>query len=383
MLALGAFSSAHFPLLAYTNPTMTISPPLQQLDRTYVRYQGRKLSYFAGCDYFRLASHPEVIKAAATGLKQFGLNVSASRKTTGNHQLYEKLERSIASFFGAESATLASNGYAPNLMVAQALAGQFSHALMDERAHGCLADAAQLLDCPVIKFKHRDVEDFARVCQRLGNVRPLVLTDGMFSHDGGIAPLKEYLAALPTGGMILLDDAHSAGVLGRTGRGTPELADVSTKRIIQTITLSKGFGVYGGAVLGSQELRSAILAKSRMFIGNTPLPLPLANAALKSISILKRDKSLRTRLARNIAWVKTELSRHGLPVTESPSPILAVVPQSAKESERLKKRLLAKGIHPPFIKYPGGPEGGYFRFAISSEHGKGQLHGLVNALVLP
>ena len=146
---------------------MTVSPPLQQVDRTYVRHQGRKLSYFAGCDYFRHGqSSRKSSKPRRDGLKRFGLNVSASRLTTGNHQLYEQLERRLASFFGAESATLASNGYAPNLMVAQALAGQFSHALIDERAHGCLADAAQLLDCPVLKFKHRDAADLARIVSK-------------------------------------------------------------------------------------------------------------------------------------------------------------------------------------------------------------------------
>src|ERR1700760_3498516 len=108
---------------------MAISPTLQQIDRTYVRFQGRKLSYFAGCDYFRLASHPAVLKAAADGLKKFGFKVAAPRKTTGNHELYEQLEKRLASFFGAETATLASNGYTPNLIAAQALAGEFSHAL--------------------------------------------------------------------------------------------------------------------------------------------------------------------------------------------------------------------------------------------------------------
>ena len=360
---------------------MTIPPPLQQVDRTYVRYQGRKLSYFAGCDYFRMASHPQILKAAADGLKRFGLNVSASRLTTGNHQLYEQLERRLASFFGVESATLASNGYAPTLMVAQALAGQYSHALIDERAHGCLADAAQLLDCPVLKFKHRDAADLARIIQRLGNIKPMLLTDGMFSHDGSIAPLKEYLAVLPGNAVILLDDAHGAAVLGKRGRGSPEYSGVSTKRIIQTITLSKGFGVYGGAVLGAREIRSAIIARSRLFVGNTPLPLPLANAAIKSVAILRTDKKLRARLTRNTTLVKNKLSASGFPVVNSPSPIIPFVPQNAKEANQLKRRLLALAIHPPFIKYPGGPESGYFRFAISSEHTDKQLNDLVHALL--
>lgn len=359
---------------------MKLSPPLQQINRTYVRHQGRKLAYFAGCDYFRLASHPEVLGAATTGLERFGLNVSASRKTTGNHELYEQLERSLASFFKVPAATLASNGYAPNLLVAQAFAGGFSHALIDERAHGCLADAAQLLDCPIVKFRHRDADDLARVLKRLGNIRPLVLTDGMFSHDGSIAPLKEYLKALPAGGKILLDDAHGAGVLGANGRGTPELLGVPTRHIIQTITLSKGFGVYGGAVLGSRELRDTIVTKARLFVGNTPLPLPLASAAIKSIAILKSDKKLRARLTQNVAWVKAELKRAGLQVNNTPSPIIAVVPKNATEATGLKKRLLSRDIYPPFINYPGGPEGGYFRFAISSAHTGRQLGDLVKAI---
>jgi 7-keto-8-aminopelargonate synthetase-like enzyme len=121
------------------------TPDLQQVDCTYVRSGNRKLIYFAGCDYFRLASHPQVLKAAQTGLKKYGLNVAASRLTTGNHQLYETLEKKLAGFFGAETATLASNGYAPNLMVAQALAGQFSHALIDERAQERAVSEERLL----------------------------------------------------------------------------------------------------------------------------------------------------------------------------------------------------------------------------------------------
>src|SRR5947207_335746 len=112
--------------------------PLQQVDRTYVRFRGRKLSYFSGCDYFRLASHPKVIAALKGGLQKYGLNVAASRLTSGNHILYQKLERRLASFFRAPSTVVVSNGYTTNLVVAQALAGNFSHVLIDEGAHPSL-----------------------------------------------------------------------------------------------------------------------------------------------------------------------------------------------------------------------------------------------------
>jgi 7-keto-8-aminopelargonate synthetase-like enzyme len=253
--------------------------------------------------------------------------------------------------------------------------------LIDEKAHPSLADAAQFFDCPILKFKHRDEENLSRVVSRIGkNAKPILLTDGMFSHDGSIAPLDAYLKILPRDSMLLADDAHGAGTLGTTGKGTPELEKISRRRIIQTITLSKAFGVYGGAILGSDLLREKILARSRMFVGSTPLPLPLANAALASIDRLKSRKNFRERLERNVKFVKTELRKSGREIVDSPSPIFPIVPNSSKEADFLKSRCLKRGIFPSFIKYPGGPENGYFRFAISSEHTREQLSALVAAM---
>src|SRR6266481_2115889 len=217
---------------------MTEPARLQQVERTYVRFGKRKLSYFGGCDYFRLASHPKVIAALHNGADRYGLNVAASRLTTGNHALYYKLEDELAAFFAVESATLISGGYLANLVVAQALAGNFSHVLIDEKAHPSLNDAARFLDCPTIRFKHADLDDVAASVRRFGQGAKLILlTDGMFSNDGSTAPLREYLKILPKDAWILVDDAHGAGVLGVTGKGTLEYAGVNRERIIQTIAL--------------------------------------------------------------------------------------------------------------------------------------------------
>jgi 7-keto-8-aminopelargonate synthetase-like enzyme len=360
---------------------MTEPEPLQQVDRTCVRYRQRKLSYFSGCDYFRLASHPRVMAALQTGVKQYGLNVAASRLTTGNHRLYRELEAELAGFFAAEAALLVSSGYVTNLVVAQALAGHFSHALVDDRAHPSLSDAARFLDCPVLQFKSQDTEALAHAMHRCGpGSKLLVLTDGMFSHDGSAAPLAEYLAILPKDALVLVDDAHGAGVLGRTGKGTVEHAGVSRRRIIQTVTLSKAFCAYGGAILGSAALRQRILDKSSIFVGSTPLPLPLANAALAGVRILKADRSLRRRLVENAAYVKAALRAAGLTPAETPGPIVPLSPRHPGEAARLQRALLAAGIFPPFIKYPGGPPSGYFRFVISSEHSRAQLNGLIKVL---
>src|SRR5436305_10649774 len=130
---------------------MTEPEPLQQINRTCVRFRNRTLAYFSGCDYFRLASHPKVITALQAGVRKYGLNVAASRLTTGNHKLYGELEERLADFFKAETATLVSTGYLSNVVAAQALAGNFSHAIIDERSHPSLEDAARFLECPLLQ----------------------------------------------------------------------------------------------------------------------------------------------------------------------------------------------------------------------------------------
>jgi len=354
----------------------------QRVRRKHSRSDGRELSFFGGCDYFRLASHPKVLRAVREGAACYGLNVAASRVTTGNHPLYLELEKQLARFFGSPAALLTTDGYAANLIVAQALAGRFSHALIDERAHVSLLDAVQFLNCPVLTFKHRDAHDFYRVLQRCGpGARPIVLTDGMFSHDGSVAPLRTYLKLLPRDGLLLVDDAHGAGTLGRQGRGTVELEQVSRGRVVQTITLSKAFGVYGGAVICSRVLRKKLVA-TRMFIGSTPLPLPLAYAALRAVEIMRRNgKQFRERLSRNARRVKNALRKAGVDLPDAPGPIVSLDLKHAKQIAQLHRDLLKAGILPPFIKYPGGPASGYFRFVISSEHSAKQLTDLVCVLM--
>lgn len=360
---------------------MTEPPLLQQIDRTYVLHNGRKLSYFSGCDYYRLSSHPEVLRALRDSVQTFGLTVAASRLTTGNHELYRQLEQRLRSFFEAASATLFSSGYVANLAVAQALAGEFDCALLDERAHASLLDAASWLRCPVTTFRHRDAGDVARIVRRRRkSTRLILLTDGLFSHDGSIAPLKDYLATLPRDGVLLVDDAHAAGVLGKSGLGTWQHAGISRTQIIQTITLGKAFGVYGGAVLGSASLRQRILRKSPLFVGNTPLPLPLVAAALRAVKTFQKDRSLHARLLANTRRVKDRLREFGAPVLDTPGPIVSLTPTGRRAIEAIEKRLLAARIYPPFIRYPGGPAGGHFRFALSSEHTREQLDSLIDAL---
>ncbi|HYG22627.1 MAG TPA: pyridoxal phosphate-dependent aminotransferase family protein [Verrucomicrobiae bacterium] len=359
---------------------MIMPAELQQADRTSVRFRERKLISFSGCDYFRLASHPSVLTAAGNAIGEIGLNVAASRRTTGDHRVYRQLESELADFFHAPNARLVATGYAAPQVVAQAWAGRFSHVLIDERAHVALQDASRFFDCPILRFRHRDPDALAQALKRIGpTMRPVVLTDGLFAFDGTIAPLRRYRSLLPRDSWIVVDDAHGAGVLGATGKGSLEAERVPRTAIVQCVTLSKAFGVYGGAVIGSKELCSQILQASALFAGSTPMPLPLAQAARVAIRLL-RAPALRRRLQQNVASVKQPLRQAGFDIPDTPAPIIPVVVSKRNQAASLKRGLLAAGIYPPFLKYPGAPPEGYFRFVLSSEHSQAQLQTLVQTL---
>ena len=348
---------------------ISLSEPLTQVGHIHVQYRGRKLIYFGGCDYYRLAAGSRLKKVVMRTLQKEGLNVAASRVTTGNHLIYEQLEAALKAFFKVGQALVTSTGYTANLVIAQALAGEFSHVVIDERAHGSLKDATQFFNCPIIEYKHRDPIHAAQGVARCGKfARIALLTDGVFAQDGSIAPVPDLIRALPSDGMLLLDDAHGAGVLGKNGRGTADHFSIRDKRIVRSITLSKAFGAFGGAVLGSKQLCHRIVSRSRLFAGSTPPPLPLAKAAFHALAHVQADAGLRARMKRN-----TKLLGRDFPIT-------TVLPNNGAEAARLKRDLLRAGIFPCLIHYPGGPCSSYFRFAISSEHTPEQIERLLGVI---
>lgn len=354
---------------------------LRQVDLTRVEWRGRRWLYFGGCDYFRLSRHPRVIAAAREALETHGFGVAASRLTTGNHPLFAELEAWLARFFRAERALLVDSGYATNPIVARALAGDVTHAFIDARAHASLRDAAADPGCEVVEFQHRNPDDLRRRLRQLpARARPLILTDGVFSHDGSLAPLAAYLELLPKAGRLLVDDAHGVGTLGKHGRGTLEECGVRDPRIICTGTLSKALGSFGGFVLGNRALIDRIVTSSRWFGASTPIPLPAAAAALAAGQLIEGDQLMRARLRANTAKLKATAHAAGFAVPDSPAPMIGVVLPEPATNAHLRRALLARGVYPSHIRYPGGPPDGYFRFAISSEHRPEELDRLAGAL---
>jgi len=301
--------------------------------------------------------------------------------TTGNHAIFQALERELCKFFEADAALLTPDGYTTNMIVAQSLAGTIKKVYIDDRAHAALRDATRFLDCPIQEFEHRNPASLARLARRDRTEGPaLLLTDGMFALNGSIAPLAEYRRIMPRDTIFLVDDAHGAGVVGRTGKGSLEEEGVSRTGIIQTVALSKAIGAFGGAILATGRLRQLVLEKSRAFAGAIPVPLPIASAAVRSLQLLQSSPEWLRRLRQNKQTVVSCLGEGGIFVPPSPGPIVRLEPINASASTRVCAALSRAGIYPPFLRYPPSDPKGYFRIVVSSEHSRRELLRLVSVL---
>ena len=325
----------------------------------HIVWNGRKLLYFAGCDYLRVSWRPELSRALA-GVRP--ISAGASRVTTGEHPVYQRLETRLCEFFGTEAALLVSCGYLSNMVAAQGLRGQFTRALVDRKAHPSLQDAARFLDCPILKINHCDPGDLRSKLPAAPSGRALVLTDGLFGLTGKLAPIAEYLTILPPTASVLVDDAHGAGILGANGRGTSEALGISDPRIIQTITLSKAFGAFGGAILGSALVRDRCVRRSHAYAGQTPIPPPLAACALRAVEIVAGKLGARKRLRANVHRLSELIGG-----ANGCIPIFTFTARSETAAETFTRDLLRGGIYPPRLSYPSAPAR-CFRFAISAGH---------------
>ena len=348
---------------------------------------GRSYLYFGGTSYLGLHGHPEVIAAACEATRKYGIHSATSRSLYGNTPVLLAVERLAAQFFDLESSFYFVSGYLSNALLVQTLAPDFDVLFLDESAHYSVVEAAQAVRLPLVRFRPRDAEDLQRgLQQHLGpNQRPLVLTDGVSSSLGCVAPIDRYCRILEQydGAAILVDDAHGMGTIGERGRGTldylglwsgavnddREAADRPRVRLYVGGTLSKALGGFGGIVPGSAALLRRVRTATHYYQGASAPATPVAAASACALELVQRHPELRLRLRDNVRAVRGGLRQLGLAVDESPTPIVPVQAGTAEQMQRLQKELQERGIIVPYMAtYSGLGAAGALRVAVFATH---------------
>ena len=335
----------------------------------------------SGCDYLGLSDDAVIreawLKASANGPLQTG----ASRATTGDHPLYRRAEKAIADFLNEPAAVLTATGYLASLAVAQGLRDQATHVVVDASAHNCVQDGARLSGLPILSFASGDARALRSVLSNLPpSARPLVATDGVYGIRGGMAPLNEYLLALPTSGWLWVDDAHGLGSVGPTGRGSPEFFSLRDSRLIRSVTFSKALGVAGGAVIGDASLMEQVRTRAGAYLGSSAPPLAIAAAIAAAVVRVDKLPGRVRRLQDLARRFSNALPSRPEILNDPRTPVTAIHPLDAAQAQRLTEALTQAGFVPPWIRYPGGPGGGFFRIALKATHSRSQMDRLSRAI---
>lgn len=355
---------------------------------------GRRYHYFAGTSYLGLHGHPEVIAAGCDAFQRLGLHTATSRPGFGHCAPVLEVERRVATFFGKDAAFYFSSGYVANHILIQA-AGPAAAVLVDESAHFCVWEAARLAGAPVYSFRPRDMADLQEQLRRHvpAGGRPLVMGDAVMPATGLLFPVEEALRVLRefAPAVLLLDDAHGAGVLGENGRGTLEHfgywevanggAPVEGVELWSGATLAKALGGFGGIITGSFSFMERVRTASHYYDGASAPPAPIAAASAKALELVMDAPSLRASLRSNRARLHAGLRALQLPVPETPAAQVGVTAGPAHALKRTQAALQDEGFIVPAIgAYAGlGPEG-VLRFAVCAGHTPEQIDALLAAL---
>lgn len=344
---------------------------------------GRDLLLFCGNDYLGLSRHPRVIEAARAAAAQCGVGAGASRLISGTSRLHAELESGIAAFKGKERALVFATGYMANLGALSALAGAEDLIVFDKLCHASIVDGAKLSGARMRTFPHLN---YARLEEILssesGCRRRLMVTESVFSMDGDLADLAELVRLKEKYDCLLVvDDAHGTGVLGKSGRGAAEDLRLEGRIDILMGTLSKALGSLGGFIAGSATMIDYLINRSRPFIFATALPPMIAAAALAALQIIREDASVRSRLWENAGRLHAGFRRIGFSLGPLASPILPLRIGAEGEALRLSEALLAQGILVPAIRTPTVRKGqARLRVTASALHSAEELERLLSAL---
>ena len=324
----------------------------EQLPRA--RFDGRDVINLSSNNYLGLTTHPKLHEAAIQSIRELGVGSGSVRTIAGTMELHLRLERRIAEFKKTEAAVVFQSGFAANAGTVSSLLGKGDVIFSDELNHASIIDGARLSRADIKVFAHRDVDALERLLMETkGAPRRLVITDGVFSMDGDIAPLPGIAAAARRHGAIMMvDDAHASGVLGRAGRGTVDHFDIHGQVDVQVGTLSKAIGLLGGYVCGSRSLIEYLYHRARPFLFSTSHPPAVAAACLAAFDVLEQEPERIERLWANTRHFKAGLSRLGFDTGLSETPITPILVGDAELAMKFSDRLFERGIFAQGIGFP-------------------------------
>jgi 8-amino-7-oxononanoate synthase len=339
-----------------------------------VTLDGRPVLLLCSNDYLGMADRAEVRDAAAQAALRWGAGAGASRLISGNMELHRRLERRLASFKGYETALLFGSGYLANLGTISALAGR-GVVFSDELNHASIVDGCRLARAETFVYRHGDVEHLAWGLREAGGRDTLIVTDGVFSMDGDVAPLVDLARlARDNGCRLMVDEAHATGALGPGGRGSVAAAGLSREVDLVVGTLGKALGSYGAYVCASAELREYLLNTARSFIFSTALPPPVLAAAQAAVELLEAEPQQARRLSANAAVLREGLIAEGLDAGGGTSQIVPLEVGDAERTMELCERLLERGVFAQGIRPPTVPPGSSrLRFSVMATHEESEL----------
>lgn len=337
------------------NNIRTLDSPMD----AWVTIDGRRLLNLCANNYLGLANHPRLREASKAAIDRYGIGPGAVRSIAGTMTLHVELEQRLAEFKDAEACITFQSGFAANLATIPALVGPGDLIFSDELNHASIIDGCRLSRAEIVRYAHNDVDDLCRViAARSDYRRRLIITDGVFSMDGDIAPLDDICEVAEAEGiLVMVDDAHGEGVVGRGGRGIVDHFGLHGRVDVEVGTLSKAFGVVGGLVAGNAIIVEWLRQRGRPFLFSSAMTVPDVAACIEAVSILQESTELIDRLWSNAELLRRGLQSMGFDTGLSRTPIVPVMLGEAKLAQQFSHRLFEDGIFAMAIGYPTVPQG--------------------------
>ncbi|MFH1800635.1 MAG: 8-amino-7-oxononanoate synthase [Candidatus Omnitrophota bacterium] len=357
---------------------------LEDLKGTHATFEGRRLLLFCSNDYLGLSRHLRVVRAAQKALKTYGVGAGAARLISGTSKAHAVLEKKLAQIKGKENALVFASGFLANLGILTAFAGEKDTIIMDKLCHASLVDGARLSKAELRVFPHKNYKKCEELLRGSQSARRRILvTETVFSMDGDLADLKELVRLKKRyNALLVADDAHGTGVLGKHGRGMTEDGNLSKKIDIIMGTLSKALGGLGGFIAADKGIVDYLVNFARPFIFATALPPLLCEAAHEALCVVEEEPVLRKRLWDNIHQVYQGLAGLGLSIGKPESAILPVIIGDEGKAMEVFEKLLAHGVFIPAVRYPTVPKGkARLRITVSAAHTRQDIAKLIAAFI--